>query len=201
MGAQPLEGRMAENEAPQGATPKDETPQAPKPAPPAQEETDWKAEARKHEAREKEWKAKAEANEAAAKALTDLENASKSDLEKAIKRATDAEAKLAKFEQRDQVQAWAEEITKDTHVSPALLRGTTRDELEAHFKELSAAIPTPAGETPAPQGKPVTTIGQQPAGARSVPLPEQIAAAEKAGDKALVSTLKAMQLGAVPQPT
>lgn len=73
------------------ATPTESPPAAPNPATPpapAQEPTDWKAEARK-------WEGRAKENENAAKKLESLEEASKSELQKAIDRATKAESAAA----------------------------------------------------------------------------------------------------------
>ena len=60
-----------------------------------------------------------------------------------------------------------------------------------------AAVAPPANPG-APKAPPVPGIGRVPE-TRNIPLADQIAAAEKAGDKALVATLKAMQLTASPQ--
>jgi hypothetical protein len=88
--------------------------------------------------------------------LDEIAQASKSDLEKALERASQAEAKVAAFEQREQVSKWAKEITKDSAIPASALRGNTREELEAHFKELEALIPKqqPPKRTPVPAGKP-----------------------------------------------
>lgn len=101
---------------------------------PAQE-TDWKAEARK-------WEQRAKENSAAQKRLAELEEASKTELQKALERAEAAEKKVAGFETRDQVAAWAKDIVKDSPVPADALRGTTQEELQAHFEQLKALIPT-----------------------------------------------------------
>ena len=78
------------------------------------------------------------------------------------------------------------------------LTGATREELEADADVLKGLIPTvtdPAAVTTGDQ--PVPTIGKiPPSPSGNVSLGDQIAAAEAAGDKALVGQLKAMQLGA-----
>src|SRR5690606_32735704 len=79
----PLEGRMAENEAPQGATESTEGAEQTQDA----QDTDWKAESRKWESRAKAHLAKAQANEGAAKRLAELEESQKSATEKAIDEA------------------------------------------------------------------------------------------------------------------
>jgi hypothetical protein len=90
-------------------------------------EPDWKAEARKHETRSKEWKAKAEQNETAAQRLAELENASKSDLEKAQIAQREAETKAAELEAR----ALRAEVAAEKGVPIDLLTGSTKDEIEA----------------------------------------------------------------------
>lgn len=94
----------------------------------------WKALSRKNEQRAKD-------NEEAAKRLAELENANKSDLEKALARAEAAEKQLAEREQADKARALADEVAKAKGVSAGVLRGSTREELEAHADEILALIP------------------------------------------------------------
>ena len=123
-------------------------------AAPAEDKTDWKAEARKHEARAKE-------NKAAADELAALKASQLTEAQKAEKALADARAELAKYQKRDEVAGWAKEITKDSPVPPDALRGSTREELEAHHTQLASlitgkpAIPkpaTPPGKSPAERG-------------------------------------------------
>lgn len=100
----------------------------------------WKALARKNEARAKE-------NSDKAKRLDDLEEAQKSELEKLTARAEAAEAKIAEREKADATRALADEVAKaksegrTTPISASILRGSTREELEAHADEILALIP------------------------------------------------------------
>lgn len=156
------------------------TPQAP-----AQEPTDWKAEARK-------WEDRAKANKDAADQLAAIEDAAKTETQKAIDRATAAEAALADVKKRDEVAAWKKQVSTDTGVPVEVLAGETLEAIQAHGEVLKPLIsPTPTSAPPAP----VTTIGQTPPASGNVPLKDQIAAAEASGDKALVSSLKALMLG------
>lgn len=98
----------------------------------ADDKTDWKAEARKHESRSKEWQAKAKANETAAQRLKELEDADKSEAEKALARAEAAEKRAAEAE----AKALRAEIATEKGVPVALLAGNTREELEASAAEL-----------------------------------------------------------------
>ena len=94
----------------------------------------WKALARKNEARAKE-------NADKAKRLDELEEANKSELEKLLARAEAAEAKIAEREKADAARKLADEVAKAKGVSASVLRGSTREELEAHADEILALIP------------------------------------------------------------
>lgn len=159
--------------------------------PSVEDPIDWKVEARKWEDRSKANKAAADANKAAADKLARLEEANKTEAQKQADKLTKLEAELAEYKTREQVAAWTKEVADAEGVPGDLLRGSTREELEAHAKQLKPLI------TAAPKAQPVPGIGQVP-DVRNVPLKDQIAAAEKAGDKSLVASLKAMQLASVP---
>lgn len=119
--------------------PATETPTPTEPATKA--EPDWKAEARKHEARSKDWKTKAEQNESAAQRLAELENANKSDIEKAQQAQRDAETKAAELEAR----ALRAEVAAEKGVPVDLLSGSTKDDIEAaadRLIEFRSAKPT-----------------------------------------------------------
>lgn len=131
----------AENPPAQGDTGQD--------APPAKPETDWRAEAKK-------WEARAKENKSAADKLVELENASKSELQliqeradAAEKRAADLEAaeqkRIADGEAAQQVAAWKTKIAEDTGIPASALRGNTLDELRDHAKELQALLPPRRG--------------------------------------------------------
>lgn len=100
---------------------------------PAQE-TDWKTEARKWEARAKDNLARASENEAAAKRLAELEDSQKSEIEKAIARAEQAERAL----QASELRALRSEVAAAKQIPVDLLTGTTKDELEASADALIA---------------------------------------------------------------
>lgn len=94
----------------------------------------WKALARKNEARAKE-------NADKAQRLDDLEEAQKSETEKLVARAEAAEARLAEREKADAARALAEDVAKVKGVSASVLRGSTREELEAHADSILALLP------------------------------------------------------------
>jgi len=120
---------MAEN------TSVDDTQTAPEVA-----EVDWKAEARKWESRAKENLAAARSNETAAKRLAEIEEASKSELEKALARAEQAELRIQAFESEKQIKQWKDEVAEATGVPAAALSGSTREEIEAHASVLKPFI-------------------------------------------------------------
>lgn len=89
---------------------------------------------------------------AKASRLDELEERSKTELQKALDRATAAESRVASFEAREQSAQWAAEIVKGSTIPAHVLRGSTREELEAHFNDLKALAPKPI-RTPVPTGK------------------------------------------------
>lgn len=153
--------------------------------PPAQE-TDWKAEARK-------WEARAKENSDAAARLVEIEEANKTEAQKQAEETARLRTENEQFKAERQVTKWKTEVAAATGVPANVLAGATKEEIEAHAESLKALITpsTPAVTTP----HVVPTIGNVPQTPANVPLKDQIAAAEKAGDKDLVAQLKAMQLG------
>lgn len=126
----------------------DEAPAEPQGAPapePQSDGPDWKAEARKWEARSKE-------NAGAAQRLAELEEASKSELQKAIDRATAAEQALATSQAESLRLSIAARhgITGD-HLD--LLSGADEAELEAKASKLASLI-TEQKSDPFPKADP-----------------------------------------------
>lgn len=157
---------------------------------PKAEETDWKALARK-------WEERAKANKEAAEELEKLKEAQMSEQEKAAKHTKELEAKLAKYEADRQQHEWCVQVAKKTGVPADLLRGSTLDEVQAHADSIKQYLQnnqpsdqngsgTPAGYAP--------KVGTTPAGRGSIPLSEQIKAAEKNHDLNQAMLLKVMQL-------
>ncbi len=94
----------------------------------------WKALSRKNEEQ-------AKANAEKAKKFDELEEANKTEQEKLLARAEEAEKKLADREAKDAAAATAAEIAKEKGVPVEALRGNTREELEAHADALAALLP------------------------------------------------------------
>lgn len=145
---------MAENEAPQGAETAQET-QVETPA-----ETDWKAEARKWEARAKDNLASARANEDAAKRLAELEDAQKTEAQKQQEALEKAQRELAELT----VAKTRAEVAAAKGVPAELLSGGTQEELEASADALIAfrgeqSVPTPSGPVVPGEGQSTPTGG------------------------------------------
>lgn len=114
---------MAENETPVVEVPAEEP-----------KETDWKAEARKHEQRAKDAYKRVKELEPYEAKVTELEEASKSELQKAQERAEAAEKALA----ATQGVATRAEVAAAKGVPVALLTGDSREALEASADALLA---------------------------------------------------------------
>jgi hypothetical protein len=130
------------DDAPEGGKekPDDETP--PEKPDTSDELEKWKALARKNEARAKE-------NAEKAKKFDELDEKSKSELQKAVERAEKAEKALADRDAKDEAEQLRKDIAKekgfeDRKIPASALRGSTREELEAHADELLSLVPEPA---------------------------------------------------------
>lgn len=105
--------------------------------------TDWKAQARK-------WERLAKENKTAAEKLAELEESQKTEDEKRAERLAALESENAALKAEKQIAAWKSEIATEAGIPAGALRGSTRDELEAHAKELQALIPKkPVATSPA----------------------------------------------------
>lgn len=94
----------------------------------------WKALSRKNEEQ-------AKANAEKAKKYDELEEANKSEQEKLLARAEAAEKWRADREAKDAAAATAAEVAKEKGVPVSALRGSSREELEAHADELLTILP------------------------------------------------------------
>lgn len=124
----------------------------------AQKPTDtvefWKAKSR-------EWEDRSKNNEKAAQRLADLEEEQKKANMTLQERAEAAEADAAALRAEKDISAWKTEIAdmkKYEGVKASWLRGTTREELEAHAAEIKADLPEPRkpGSVPG-EGRQVAT--------------------------------------------
>lgn len=127
---------------------------APKPddKPDPQDEIDkWKALARKHEAQ-------AKSNAEAAKKLAEMEDAGRSELEKAAAKVAEAEKRAAEADAR----ALRLEVAATKGLSPVQARrlvGATKEELEADADELLESFkPADDGDQPKPPTKPTENL-------------------------------------------
>lgn len=94
----------------------------------------WKAMSRKNEER-------ANSNADKAKKFDELEDANKTEQEKLLARAEAAEKLIADRQAKDAAAAMAAEIAKEKGVPATALRGSTKEELEAHADEILALLP------------------------------------------------------------
>lgn len=173
MGMRFIEGE--DGAAPAAPTPAEKT-DAPPPADPAQDTTDWKAEARK-------WESRAKENSTAAQRLAEIEEEKKTDEQKVADRIAAAEQRAADLE----IKATRAEVAAAKGIPAELLHGGTKEELEAEADALIAFRGEPAKPSAAPfiENKNKTTIEPDYASA--------IAEAAKARNFALVATLKQQQ--------
>lgn len=122
----------------------------------------WKALARKNEARAKE-------NADKAKRLDELEEAQKSETEKLVARAEAAEAKLAERDKADTARSLAEEVAKVKGLSASVLRGSSKEELEAHADSILALMPEkPKAASPGSGGDRGEDIDAEEADAKEI---------------------------------
>lgn len=161
--------------------------------PPAQEddsddEKDWKALARKWESRARKNKTAADKNRTAAEKLAEIEESQKTEAQKQAEKIADLEKKAARAEALETRY----NVATEKGVPAELLAGPG-DDVEAFADALlkwrgAAEAPAEKKDTTVP------TIGKEPKRQGNLTLDEQIAAATKAGDKDLASTLKVMKL-------
>lgn len=133
-------------------------------------ETDWKAEAERLKAEARKWETRSKDNAKAAQRLAEFEESQKTDMQKALDRAEAAEKRLQEFEVREQVAAWKAEISTSTGVPVDALRGTSREELEAHASALAPLL-NASGRgpyVPTPGNIPTTPVSDDAAFAQSV---------------------------------
>ena len=97
-------------------------------------ETDWKAEARKWESRAKESLATAKANEGAAKRLAEIEEAQKSEAQKAQEALAKAQDEL----NAERVARVRAEVAASKGIPAELLSGSTQEDLEKSAEALLA---------------------------------------------------------------
>lgn len=123
-----------------------------------EEEKDWKAEADKWKAMARKHEGTAKANAEAAKRLDEIEQSSKTELEKAQARAEAAE----KAANDATAKALKSEIAASKGVPLELLFGSDRDDLEASADAILAFIKgaTPAAPSSAGQGNVGTAVSK-----------------------------------------
>lgn len=91
---------------------------------------------------------------AKAEAADEVRQKAEADVAEAMARAEAAEGKVATFETEKQVTSWRDEVAKATGVPAAALRGSTKEEFEAHAETLKPFL---TGVSPV-----IPTQGDQP---------------------------------------
>lgn len=77
--------------------------------------------------------------------LKEYEDAQKTESEKQAERIAELERENTAFKRRDQIAAWASEITDGSHIPASALRGDSEEALREHFEELKSLIPDGSG--------------------------------------------------------
>ena len=135
------------------------------------------------------YRTQAKENAEAAERLAEIEEAQKTEAQKQAEALEAAQSELEAYRSREQMRAWTDEVSKESGVPASALRGASLEEIQAHAEELKSLI-TPSKSAPSA----VKSISKSPEHSGNVPIGDQIAAAEQAGNKELVAALKAMQL-------
>lgn len=76
--------------------------------------------------------------------LEQIKESNKSELQKAQDRAAKLETQLKNLKHNEEVQVWKREIASAAGVPADVLRGNTREEIEAHAQALQAAFEKPS---------------------------------------------------------
>lgn len=142
---------MSENTTPE--TPAQAPEEKPAEEQPAKPETDWKAEARK-------WEQRAKENTEAAKKLADLEEANKSELQKAQERAKELEQRATQAEQ----MALRTRIAAEMNVPVEVLQGTDEDSIKASAQRVLDWRDSNKPKAPAPKSLKSGSSGEPPTG-------------------------------------
>ena len=92
-----------------------------------------------------------------------IEEGQKTELQKLQERIEKAEKENAAFKQREKINTWAREVSEESGVPSNLLRGTTKEELEAHanllkeFTGSQSTAPVVVSDGNKPKNKPGVT--------------------------------------------
>lgn len=110
----------------------------------SQDTTDWKAEAEKWKALSRKNEERANANADKAKRFDEIEEASKSELERERAAREKAEKALAERTQADERIQIRDKVAAAKGIPASILKGSTEEEFTAHADELIAAGIKPA---------------------------------------------------------
>lgn len=92
-----------------------------------------------------------------AKQFDALEEANKTELQRAQEQLASVTKELEDFRHREELNSWAAEVSKDTGVPANLLRGNTKEEMQSHAEQLKEFV-SPAAPVVTGEGtKPITS--------------------------------------------
>ena len=109
---------------------------------------------------------------ARASKLDEIEEAAKTELEKAVERATAAEQKAAELAASAQITEWKAKVSEDTGVPVSVLAGSTLDELTAHAEQVKTLMAPTTPPKPTPLVVPA--VGKTPPALNSSKLEESL---------------------------
>jgi len=90
----------------------------------------------------------------------ELQEASKTELQKLKERAEKAEVEIKALKQNEQIEAWKQEVSEATGVKTSLLSGTTKEEIEKHAQAIKETYDPPAAPHISTDGKRPVTPGK-----------------------------------------
>lgn len=100
-----------------------------------------------------ELKTRAETAEASVATVTQERDTAAQERDTAITRAETAEATVATFEGKEQVATWRTQVAEATGVPAGILRGSTKEDFEAHAAELKPLLTAQESPVLPNQGK------------------------------------------------
>ena len=104
--------------------------------------------------------------------LDQIEEAAKSELEKAVERANAAEQKAAELAAQSQLSEWRAKVSEETGVPASVLAGSTLEELQAHAEQVQSLMGSTNPPKPAPLVVPA--VGSTPPALNSSALEESL---------------------------
>lgn len=105
-----------------------------------QEQPDYKSLWEQAKADSRKWEGRAKENKSKADAFDRAQDEAKSEAQRLTERAERAEAELQGLRDAQAREQWAREASRRTGVPSDVLRGSTKEEIDAHADELAALL-------------------------------------------------------------